>query len=105
MQLLRDRSSDLAAAGLTAYGISFDSPFSHRAWTERLQLGQAPVLLSDWERETTTAFGVLGQYNGLTRPSRTVFLLDGDTVRASWTLASPEPDFDAIFAAAAASSA
>ncbi|MFN0154095.1 MAG: redoxin domain-containing protein [Gaiella sp.] len=104
MQLLRDRSSDLKAAGISALGISVDSPFSHAAWAEKLSLGGTPVLVSDWEREAATACGVLGEYNGLTRANRTIFLVRGDTVLASWKLSSPEPDFDAIIAAAGAAS-
>ena len=56
MYLLRDRSDDLAAAGIRAFGISRDSPWSHRAWKEAL--GVDVPLLSDWNGEATRAFDV-----------------------------------------------
>ena len=36
MHLLRDRSDDLAGAGVRPFGISRDSPWSHRAWAQTL---------------------------------------------------------------------
>ena len=42
--------------GVRVYGISRDSPWSHVAWREVLDLNFP--LLSDWNGEATRAFGV-----------------------------------------------
>ena len=100
MYLLRDRSDDLAAAGIRAFGISRDSPWSHRAWKEAL--GVDVPLLSDWNGETTRAFDVAFEALGMTDvPMRAAFLIrDGKTVEAAWLLAAEMPDIDAIIAEA-----
>ena len=99
MYLLRDRSDDLAAAGIRAFGISRDSPWSHRAWKEAL--GVDVPLLSDWNGETTRAFDVAFEALGMTDvPMRAAFLIrDGKTVEAAWLLGAEMPDIDAIIAA------
>jgi len=80
MYLLRDRSDDLAAAGIRAFGISRDSPWSHRAWKETL--GVDVPLLSDWNGEATRAFDVAFEALGMTDvPMRAAFLIrDGKTM-------------------------
>ncbi len=45
---------EFEAAGVTALGISRDSPWSHRAWREALDI-DVP-LLSDWNGEAIAAF-------------------------------------------------
>jgi hypothetical protein len=45
-------------------------------------------------------FDVLDQRHGLPRALRSVFLVDGSTVRAAWKLGSELPDVDAVIAAA-----
>ncbi len=105
MRLLRDRQPDLAAAGVRAFGVSRDSPWSHRAWKEALGLDIA--LLSDWNGTLAERLGAARTYrrmNGV--PERSAFLLEPDgTVRASWRYADSEvPDFDELLAAARASS-
>ncbi|MDH4178098.1 MAG: redoxin domain-containing protein [Thermoleophilia bacterium] len=103
MRLLRDRGDDLAAAGVRAFGVSMDSHWSHRAWAEALGVSSIP-LLSDRLGEAATAFGVLGDADGMPRAERSAFLVADDTVRTSWLLGRELPDVDAIVAAASSSS-
>ena len=98
--LLRDRLADLDAAGIRPVGISRDSPWSHAAWLNMLGIEGVP-LLSDWSGEATRGFGVAREVDGMADvPARCAFLIEGDTVRASWHLGSELPDIDAVIAAA-----
>jgi peroxiredoxin len=83
------------------FGISRDSPWSHRAWAEAL--GVDVPLLSDWNGEATRAFGVAVEPLGMADvPIRSAFLIeDGETIRAAWMLGRELPDVDAVIAAAA----
>jgi peroxiredoxin len=97
--LLRDRLTDLAVAGIRPFAISRDSPWSHAAWTTTLGVEGVP-LLSDWHGEATRGFGVSSQLDGMADVSaRSAFLIEGDTVRASWLLGNTLPDLDAVIAA------
>jgi len=100
MHLLRDRSDDLAAAGIRPFGISRDSPWSHRAWAQTL--GVDVPLLSDWNGEATRAFDVAFEAKGMKDiPMRAAFLIrDGETIEAAWHLGAEMPDLDAVIAAA-----
>jgi peroxiredoxin len=82
------------------FGVSRDSPWSHRAWRETL--GVDVPLLSDWNGEATRAFGVASEPRGMADvPARSAFLVeDGERVVASWMLAQALPDIDAVIAAA-----
>ena len=85
------------------YAISRDSPYTHVAWTQALDL--TFPLLSDWNAEATHGFGVAFDYNGLRDVSqRTAFLLGGDgAIRGAWAYETSElPDFDELLAAARA---
>ena len=100
MELLRDRSPELKAAGVQPFGISRDSPWTHVAWTQALDLDFP--LLSDWNGDATRGFGVAYEHRGLRDVSaRSAFLIDGDgTVRAAWRYEPAElPDLDEILAA------
>ena len=100
MQLLRDRGDELARAGVRPFGISRDSVWSHSAWSGQLGLHSVP-LLSDWNGDATRAFGVALDARGMKDvPIRSAFLIEGDTVRASWLLEREMPDVDAVIAAA-----
>jgi peroxiredoxin len=100
MLLLRDRGADLAAAGVRPFGISRDSPWSHASWAETLGVANVP-LLSDWNGEATRGFGVQFELQRMTDvAARSAFLIEGDTVRASWMLRREMPDVDAVIAAA-----
>lgn len=103
MELLRDRSEELTAAGLHTYGISRDSPWTHIAWMQALDLNFP--LLSDWNGEATDGFGVAHEFRGLHGvPERAAFLLDrAGTVRGAWRYeASEVPDLNELLEAARA---
>ena len=48
---------------MRAFGISRDSPWTHIAWVQALDLDV--VLLSDWNAEAVRGFGVAQDYRGL----------------------------------------
>jgi glutaredoxin-dependent peroxiredoxin len=100
MELLRDRSEEFRAGGVQPYAISRDSPWTHVAWLQALDLDFP--LLSDWNGEATRGFGVAHDYRGLKDVSRrTAFLVDRDgVVRGAWEYeSSGVPDFDVLLAA------
>ena len=83
------------------YAISRDSPYTHVAWMQALDLDFP--LLSDWNAEATNGFGVAIEHNGMRDVSdRTAFLLDEEgVVRGAWQYAKDEvPDLDDLIAAA-----
>jgi glutaredoxin-dependent peroxiredoxin len=97
MELLRDRSEELRAAGAQPYGISRDSPWTHVAWTQALDLSFP--LLSDFNGDATEAFGVRYDHRGLRDVSaRSAFLIDADgIVLAAWRYDPAQlPDLDEI---------
>ena len=103
MELLRDRGAEFTEAGVRRFGISRDSPWTHIAWQQVLDIDFQ--LLSDWNGDATKAFGVAFTYRGLRDVSqRTAFLIDGDgIVRGAWRYESSEvPDADELLAAARA---
>lgn len=103
MTLLRDRSPEFDEAGVAVYGISRDSPWTHIAWSQVLDL--TFPLLSDWNGEATERFGLAHTYRDLQGvPRRSAFLLGTDgTVRGAWAYESAEvPDFDELLAEARA---
>jgi len=100
MESLRDRGAELRAAGIQPYGISRDSPWTHVAWTQALDLDFP--LLSDFNGEATHGFGVAYEHRGLRDVSaRSAFLIGSDgIVRAAWRYEPAElPDFDTILEA------
>ena len=104
MGLLRDRRDEFEAAGVSIFAISRDSPYSHIAWREVLELSFP--LLSDWNGEAVRGFGVehpdFAGMRGVAE--RTAFLVDGGgTVRGAWRYETGEvPDMDELLAAARA---
>ena len=85
------------------YAASRDSPWTHVAWLQALDL-DIP-LLSDWNADATTGFGVAFDYNGMKNVSaRSAFLIDqGGVVRGAWKYETGAlPDFDVLLAAAQA---
>jgi len=105
VELLRDRSREFEAAGVARMGISRDSPWTHLAWSQALDLNFP--LLSDLNGDATRAFGVAHDFRGLRDVSRrSAFLLGtAGTVLGAWRYGSSEvPNFDALLAAASASS-
>jgi peroxiredoxin len=100
MELLRDRGQELRAAGVQPYGISRDSPWTHVAWTQALDLDFP--LLSDWNGDATRGFGVAYEHRGLHDVSaRSAFVIDDSgVVRAAWRYEPAElPNFDEILEA------
>ena len=103
MELLRDRSAEFEEAGVRAVGVSRDSPWSHVAWMQALDLNFP--LLSDWNAEAVRGFGVAHEHRGLEDVAeRTAFLVEQDgTVRGAWRYGTAEvPDFDELLSAARA---
>jgi len=101
MELLRDRGQEIRALGVQPYGISRDSPWTHVAWTQALDLDFP--LLSDWNAEATHGFGVAYEHNGMRDVSaRSAFLVDVDgVVRGAWAYEPSElPDLDVLIEAA-----
>jgi glutaredoxin-dependent peroxiredoxin len=101
MELLRDRSAEFEAAGVRAFGISRDSPWTHIAWSQTLDL--TFPLLSDFNGEAIDAFGIAHEFRGLRGVAeRSAFLVDqGGTVRGAWRYGTSEvPDFDELLAVA-----
>ncbi len=85
------------------YAASRDSPWTHVAWMQALDLDFP--LLSDWNADATRGFGVAIEHRGLHDVSeRSAFLIDGDgVVRGAWRYGTTEiPDFDELLAAAKA---
>jgi len=104
MELLRDRSAEFEAAGVRVFGVSRDSPWTHIAWAQALDLNFP--LLSDWNAEGVHGFGIAREFRGLADVAdRSAFLIDQDgTVRGAWRYDTSEvPNFDALLAAARAS--
>jgi glutaredoxin-dependent peroxiredoxin len=85
------------------YAISRDSPYTHVAWAQALDLNFP--LLSDWNADATHGFGIAFEHRGLRDVSaRTAFLVDGaGVVRGAWRYETSElPDFDVLLASARA---
>ena len=103
MELLRDRSAELEQAGVQKFGVSRDSPWTHIAWTQALDVNFP--LLSDWNGEAIHGFGIAYEFRGLKDVARrSAFLVDRTgTIRGAWAYEDAEvPDFDELLAAAKA---
>ena len=103
MGLLRDRRAEFEGAGVRVFGVSRDSPYSHVAWREVLELDFP--LLSDWNGEAVADFGVAMEYRGMKDVAeRSAFLVDeGGTVRGAWRYDRGQvPDMDELLSAARA---
>jgi mycoredoxin-dependent peroxiredoxin len=101
MRLLRDRSADFEDAGVRLLAISRDSPYTHIAWSQVLELDFP--LLSDWNGKAVDGFGVAQDYVGMRGVARrSAFLIDeGGTVRGAWRYGRSEvPDADELVEAA-----
>jgi peroxiredoxin len=101
MELLRDRSAEFQQAGVQTLGISRDSPWTHIAWIQALDLNFP--LLSDWNAEAVHGFGIAREFRGLRDvPERSAFLVDrGGIVRGAWRYEDTEvPEVDDLLAAA-----
>src|SRR6478672_7484408 len=75
MELLRDRRAEFDEAGVQPVGISRDSPWTHIAWTQALDLNFG--LLSDFNGEAVRAFGIGFEFRGFHDVAqRSAFLVD-----------------------------
>jgi peroxiredoxin len=95
MELLRDRRAEFDEVGVQPVGISRDSPWTHIAWTQALDLNFG--LLSDFNGEAVRAFGIGFEFRGFRDVAqRTAFLVDAQgVVRAAWRYETGEvPDVD-----------
>jgi len=93
----RDRMEDYARAEIQVYGVSLDSPESHRKFREKYGLNFP--LLTDEEGRASEALGVLGN-RGTAR--RVTFLLDPEArVSKVYPEVSPETHADEILEDAA----
>ena len=82
-------------------GISRDSPWTHIAWTQTLDLNFG--LLSDFNGEATRALGIGFEFRGLKDVSRrSAFLVDGrGVIRGAWAYETGDlPDVDELLEAA-----
>jgi peroxiredoxin len=103
MELLRDRGPEFSKTGVRVLGISRDSPWTHIAWAQALDLDFP--LLSDWNAEAVHAFGIAQEHRGMRDVAeRSAFLVDtGGTVRGAWRYGTSEvPDMDELLSAAQA---
>ena len=85
------------------FAISRDSPYTHVAWMQALDLSFP--LLSDWNAEAVRGFGIAHEHRGLQDVAeRTAFLVDqAGTVRGAWAYEPSElPDVDVLIEAARA---
>ena len=102
MELLRDRREEFEAAGVKPYGISRDSPFTHNAWSQALDL-EGVELLSDWNADAVRGFGIAHERRGMQEVAeRSAFLIGANgTIRGAWRYEPAElPDVDALLEAA-----
>jgi peroxiredoxin len=102
MELLRDRREEFGAAGVKPYGISRDSPFTHIAWSQALDL-EGVELLSDWNAEAVRGFGIAHKRRGMQEVAeRSAFLIEPNgTIRGAWRYEPAEvPDFEVLLQAA-----
>jgi peroxiredoxin len=100
MELLRDRSAEFGELGVEIYGVSRDSPWTHIAWSQALDLNFP--LLSDWNGDAVAAFEIGHEFRGFDGVAeRSAFVVERDgTVSAAWRYESNEvPDLDALLAA------
>ena len=93
----RDRMADYEQAGIKVYGVSLDSPESHRQFRQKYNLNFP--LLTDEDGRAAEALGVLGE-RGVA--NRTTFLLDSEGgVSKVYPEVSPETHADEILEDAA----
>jgi peroxiredoxin Q/BCP len=94
----RDRMDDYAQAEIQVYGVSLDSPESHRAFREKYNLNFP--LLTDEEGRASEALGVLRENRK--RTNRVTFLLDPEgRISKVYPEVSPETQADEILEDAA----
>jgi peroxiredoxin len=101
MELLRDRSAEFEQTGVRPFGVSRDSPWTHIAWTQALDLSFP--LLSDWNGEAVHGLEITQEFRGFKGVARrSAFLVDQTAkICGAWTYKDAEvPDLDVLLAAA-----
>ena len=94
----RDRMEDYRGAGIQVYGVSLDSPESHRRFREKHNLNFP--LLTDVDGHAAEALGVLRENRE--KANRVTFLLDpGGKIAKVYPEVSPETHADEILRDAA----
>ena len=94
----RDRMADYGEAGIQVYGVSLDSPESHRAFREKYNLNFP--LLTDENGRAADALGVLREHGK--SANRVTFLLGPDgRISKVYPEVSPETHADEILEDAA----
>src|ERR687893_569888 len=94
----RDRMSDYEEAGIKVYGVSLDSPESHREFRAKYNLNFP--LLTDEDGRASEALGVLRENRS--SANRVTFLLDPDSrISRVYPEVSPETHADEILKDAA----
>ncbi|MGH3147827.1 MAG: peroxiredoxin [Rubrobacter sp.] len=93
----RDRMDDYAAANIQVYGVSLDSPESHRRFREKHGLNFP--LLTDERGRASEALGVLGERGTANRV--TFLLAPGGNIAKVYPEVSPETHADEILEDAA----
>ena len=99
MELLRDRRAEFDEIGVQPIGISRDSPWTHIAWTQALDLNFG--LLSDFNGDAVREFGIDQDYNGFRDVARrsAVLVDESATVRVVRVYENSEvPDLDELLA-------
>ena len=101
MCAFRDQLDELRDYGANIVGISVDSPFANKAFSQNHHLN-FPVL-SDYKRDTIKRYGIimskLGTMEGYNAAKRSIFILDEDgKVIYRWISDNPtiEPNYNEI---------
>jgi peroxiredoxin len=103
MELLRDRRPEFDEVGVQPVGISRDSPYTHIAWTQALDLNFG--LLSDFNGEAVRGFEIGFEFRGFRDVAqRSAFLVDeGGVIRNAWNYETGDvPDVEVWLEAARA---
>jgi len=109
METFEDRLDEFRETGATVYGISVDTPFALNAFRE--DVGLSFGLISDTNRRIVSAYDVAMDFASMgveDVAKRAVFVVDPDrVVQYAWVAEDPgiEPDYDAVYDAAAGLSA
>ncbi len=74
MKSFQENLSKLEASDTQVLGVSMDSPFSNKAWAEKI--GVTFPLLSDWGGDVTKKYGLFNQQ--YKAPRRATFLIGKD---------------------------